>query len=609
MKKQLYYIGITLALMSCHTTLKAQVEQTIVVSEYNGQNEKTPLPEVSVSVLNAGAAASDQNGQAVLRFRTLHAGDQVSIRRIEKAGYEIFNSMALEQWTISPQRPFQIILCRSDKFKALRDQYSRVASDSYAKQYKAEMNRLAQERKKTKMLEETYQQKLLDIENQYQQQLEDLENYVDQFARIDLSELNSQQQELINLVKEGKIDKAIQKYESQDYQSQYKKQCEDIAKIDRAQAQLAIVEAKKRSEREKVFQSINRQIATYRLAGGRENFNKVNALMKSVADADTTQLEAVWAYAHHALNQRMLSECEKYFNIYVRACEKDSALQANAWSMLGEGYMLQHDFTKAEEALTTALSIREEMYQKEPDRFAYAMVSIQKLVTVLYTFLEDTKKAAPVLNKAIPICEKLYAEEPETYQNELSYLYSNQGVALCLGGDYEHAKAAATKACDLARPLNKNTSESATPIIVALNKLAEICYISEKWEDLVTTTKEHNEICETLYKQNPDEMVEYLQCGYINLAEAYLHLKEYENCETNLKKAENYQKEMAEKDGQSHDYDKVNLYDIAVKLYHALGNTEKKNYYLEAARTAFQQLAPEEKEMLQELMNSLEALK
>lgn len=609
MKKQLYYIGITLALMSCHTTLKAQVEQTIVVSEYNGQNEKTPLPEVSVSVLNAGAAASDQNGQAVLRFRTLHAGDQVSIRRIEKAGYEIFNSMALEQWTISPQRPFQIILCRSDKFKALRDQYSRVASDSYAKQYKAEMNRLAQERKKTKMLEETYQQRLLDIENQYQQQLEDLENYVDQFARIDISELNSQQQELINLVKEGKIDKAIQKYESQDYQSQYKKQCEDIAKIDRAQAQLAIVEAKKRSEREKVFQSINRQIATYRLAGGRENFNKVNALMKSVADADTTQLEAVWAYAHHALNQRMISECEKYFNIYVRACEKDPALQANAWSMLGQGYMLQHEISKAEEALTKALAICEELYQKEPERFAYSMASIQMFVSVLYTYLENVEKAAPVLNKAIPICEKLYAEEPEAYQADLSYLYSNQGTILCLEGDYVSAKKAATKACELVRPLNKNTYETAVPIFTALNKLSEINYRAEKWEDLITCTIEYNEICETLYKQNPDEMRTYLQCGHSNLAEAYLHLKDYDNCEKSMKHSEELLNEMIEKEGQSHDYDKVNLYDIAVKLYHALGNTEKKNYYLEAARTAFQQLAPEEKEMLQELMNSLEALK
>ncbi|MBO6011971.1 MAG: hypothetical protein J6P82_00440, partial [Bacteroidales bacterium] len=195
--------------LASFAALSAQVEQTVIVQEYNESSKKTPLSQVGVTVMNAGAAISDENGQATLRFRTLHAGDKVTIRRIEKAGYEIFNSQAIEQWTISPQQPFRIVLCRSDRFKALRDEYNRVASDSYARQYKAEQARLAEERKRTNMLEETYKQKLLDLENQYQQQLEDLDNYVDQFARIDLSELSIRQAKLIRMVKEGKIDEAI----------------------------------------------------------------------------------------------------------------------------------------------------------------------------------------------------------------------------------------------------------------------------------------------------------------------------------------------------------------------------------------------------------------
>ena len=176
MKKVLFTTGLILAsaLSTGLSSLYAQTEQQVVVSEYKGKEQKTPLSGVSVTVLNAATSVSDQNGVAALRFRTMHPGDRVSVRRVVKNGYEIFNTQAVEQWNISPNHPFQLILCQSNQLHELRSQYSRVASDSYARQYKAEQARLASEKKKTNMLEEVYQQKLLDLENQYQQQLEDL---------------------------------------------------------------------------------------------------------------------------------------------------------------------------------------------------------------------------------------------------------------------------------------------------------------------------------------------------------------------------------------------------------------------------------------------------
>lgn len=608
MKKHLYILGTMLTLLAGSTNMQAQVEQSIVVSEYNGKSEKTPLSEVSVTVLNAGAAMSDQQGMATLRFRTLHAGDKVSVRRIEKAGYEVFNSMATEQWTVSPQRPFQIVLCRSDKFKALRDQYSRVASDSYAKQYKAEMARLASERKKTKMLEETYQQKLLDLENQYQQQLEDLENYVDQFARIDLSELNAQQQELIDLVQAGKIDEAIQKYESADYQAQYQKQSEEIAKIDRTQAQLAVIEAQKRSEREKVFQTISRQIATYRLAGGRENFNKVNNLMKAVADADTTNLEAVFSYAEHAMHQNMIEDCEKYFSIYIRGCEDNPYLLASAWYMLGQGYMVQLMYDKAENAYTNAMFIQQKLSKEEPERHSILALVLPQRLAKLYLWIGKNKEAVELLENAIPLCEKVYQDEPEAYSNQLADLYSAYSLGLIYEEKPESAKETAQKACELAKKGYQNTAETATDLTASLNQLAQILYLTKQWNEFITTCREMAEIDETFYKQNPQKFLPALQSDYNNLADGYLHLQDYTNCESNLQKSEQLLNEMIEGDKQSHAYDKFNLYDIAVRLYHALGNAEKKESYQKMAREAFEQMVPEEKEMSKEMMDELNTL-
>jgi hypothetical protein len=610
MKKVLFTTGLILAsaLSAGLSSLYAQTEQQVVVSEYKGKEQKTPLSGVSVTVLNAATSVSDQNGVAALRFRTMHPGDRVSVRRVVKNGYEIFNTQAVEQWNISPNHPFQLILCQSNQLHELRSQYSRVASDSYARQYKAEQARLASEKKKTNMLEEVYQQKLLDLENQYQQQLEDLENYVDQFARIDLSELNAKQQELIDLVKKGEIDKAIQKYESDDYQGQYRKQCEEIAKIDKAQAQLTVAEAQKRSERDKIYQTINRQIATYRLAGGRENFNKVTALLKSVADADTTQLEAVFAYARHALNQHLDEECEKYFNIYIRACQDKPAYLSSAWWMLGQSYLTQHALKEAEVAFDKALTIRQEMAKQEPDRFADALLEVQNSLVNLYLWTGKYDEAYTILQDAIPVCEKLSKEEQQYYLPPLSTLYGYLGISQYAKGETDKALSTIGKAIEVARPLFNNTEESAVPLLLALQRKGQIAYMTSQWNELVEIQKELVAIGETLYKQNPEKQINNLQGYYNNLAEAYLHLQDYNSCQTALTRSEELLKERIAKKPEGQHYAAFNLYDIAVHLYAALGNTEKKNFYLEAAKTAYSKMQPEEQEQNKGLMEALQKM-
>jgi hypothetical protein len=610
MKKVLFTTGLILAsaLSAGLSSLYAQTEQQVVVSEYKGKEQKTPLSGVSVTVLNAATSVSDQNGVAALRFRTMHPGDRVSVRRVVKNGYEIFNTQAVEQWNISPNHPFQLILCQTEQLHELRSQYSRVASDSYARQYKAEQARLASEKKKTNMLEEVYRQKLLDLENQYQQQLEDLENYVDQFARIDLSELNAKQQELIDLVKKGEIDKAIQKYESDDYQGQYRKQCEEIAKIDKAQAQLTVAEAQKRSERDKIYQTINRQIATYRLAGGRENFNKVTALLKSVADADTTQLEAVFAYAQHALNQHLDEECEKYFNIYIRACQDKPAYLSSAWWMLGQSYLTQHALKEAEVAFDKALTIRQEMAKQEPDRFADALLEVQNSLVNLYLWTGKYDEAYTILQDAIPVCEKLSKEEPQYYLPPLSTLYGYLGISQYAKGETDKALSTIGKAIEVARPLFNNTEESAVPLLLALQRKGQIAYMTSQWNELVEIQKELVAIGETLYKQNPEKQVNNLQGYYNNLAEAYLHLQDYNSCQTALTRSEELLKERIAKKPEGQHYAAFNLYDIAVHLYAALGNTEKKNFYLDAAKAAYSKMQPEEQEQNKGLMEALQKM-
>ncbi|MBR0036882.1 MAG: hypothetical protein IJP70_04500 [Bacteroidales bacterium] len=219
----------------------AQSTQQVQILEYNGKEAKTPIQGVGLTVANAGAALSDAQGVLTLNFRTNKAGDPVVIRRIEKAGYEVFNREAVEQWTVAPNVPFLLVLCRSDRFRQLCDQYSQIASESYGRQLQKDKARLAAERKAGKLKEKEYQDELLKVQDEYEQQLENLDLYVEKFARFDLSELSDQERQIIALVQEGKIDEAITRYEQMDLLGQYVTQSKEIRQISNAQDSLTAV--------------------------------------------------------------------------------------------------------------------------------------------------------------------------------------------------------------------------------------------------------------------------------------------------------------------------------------------------------------------------------
>ena len=66
-----------------------------------------------------------------------------------------------------------------------------------------------------KLKQAEYDKQLDALEEKYEAQMQTLDTYVDKFARIDLSELDEAEAQIIALVQEGKIDEAIARYEEQ----------------------------------------------------------------------------------------------------------------------------------------------------------------------------------------------------------------------------------------------------------------------------------------------------------------------------------------------------------------------------------------------------------
>ena len=87
---------MTIAANFAICSVSAQTEQVGFVKEYNGEDEKTPIAGVELTIKNAASTVSDANGMFVLEFKTMRPGQRVDVSNIIKEGYEIFNLSALE---------------------------------------------------------------------------------------------------------------------------------------------------------------------------------------------------------------------------------------------------------------------------------------------------------------------------------------------------------------------------------------------------------------------------------------------------------------------------------------------------------------------------------
>lgn len=278
MIRQFFSLFLIIQVICC-CSLYAQSVQQVQVLEYNGREQKTPLVGVSLTVQNAGSTMSDAHGAITLQFRSLKAGEPVQIRRIDLAGYELFNKEAVDTWTISPQRTFQLVLCKSDRFKALCDQYNAAASASYERQLKRDKQKLEDLKREGKLKTEEYATQAAALESQYNEQLDKLENYVERFARIDLSEISEQEQQIIALVEQGDIDEAIRQYEAMDLLGKYAQQSDEISALRKGQLQLDALRGEKVEARDSLKTVLNQQIKLYEQQGEMQKADSLSGII------------------------------------------------------------------------------------------------------------------------------------------------------------------------------------------------------------------------------------------------------------------------------------------------------------------------------------------
>lgn len=451
--------GIVVLLLTMTLSAWAQATQPCIVKQYNQKQPKTPLAGVEVMASNAGSTVSATDGSLTLSFRTLKPGDKVNLISAKKAGYEIFNTEAVAQWNISRNSaPFTLVLVKSEYMAQLKGNLTQSSTESYKAKYEKAVRDLERQKKEGKLKEDEYNRRYDELDASYQEQLKNLDNYIDQFARIDLSEVSAEEQRILDMVQEGKIEEAVKAYEELDITGKLRQARENKKALSEAKSKIEEEEKLQNQAIEELKAKQEREIATLKLAGGKDNYDKIAQLLKDNAMADTTDFEAVFKYAQFAYNQKDFNEAERFFKICHNHCHTDSstklvlignfykdiqkyseaeALYLSAleraredsdlvWedvamNNLGLLYYVTRKFDQAETYYLACLNYSTKMLEQETNTENIAsLASIQSNLGYLYTSKADSVKAENYLFSALKNYELACSQNPSKYRSELA---------------------------------------------------------------------------------------------------------------------------------------------------------------------------------------------
>lgn len=575
--------GIVCMLMLLSRLALAQSTQPLEILQYHGMDAKTPLEGVAVSAVGASSSMSDAQGMLTLTFRSLKAGDQIQFRRIDMAGYEVMNTEAIEAARIARQSAsdptasmLHIVMAQRQLLRQLRDGYRSVAVKRYEKQLKEAEEEAERLREAGKLAETEYNERMDQLEEEYETKLSQLETYIEKFARIDLSDLDADEQQIIQLVQQGAFDEALARYDQQDLANRLRQSRDDQAKLIEASQQIAAAEQRKAQENLRLRQSIDRQVTLLRMAGGEENLQKVYRILHETFLADTTYTEARRDYAISLYDQGRQEEADLLLKAGIASDATDYDrgfmmldLMDTYWQRLdyatGLHYAQQADsillplkethYTVLTRALPAFSSIYLRSYmqnddfaacqkvidrarqQWSPDTLSYnSLLSYTELtrdIAEYYSRTGDMAQSAAYLDDALRLGELSYEKFP--VYNSLYDAYAEASSSYAMAGEQVKASEAARRSMELiGERLAKASTKKFFPIFAYdLYVMADALGMIENYAlcDSLLTLEQRHQLFATLDQNYPDVYNVYQGCFMLTCVGAKLQANDLDAAE------------------------------------------------------------------------------
>lgn len=530
MKKIFLIISITLSCVF-GTVVSAQTVQSGTVSEYKEELKKRPLGGVELLISNAPTTVSDKGGKFSLQFQTLRPGQKVNIRRIEKSGYEIFNKDALGQWNINPDEPFVILMVRSDRFKEIKDNYNRVSSKSYEEQYLKEKERLQKEHEDGKLTIDQLRSEIVNLQEEYDRQLLNLDNYIDRFARIDLSALSKNELEIIELVQNGEIDKAIQKYDELNLINDYAQTIDDLSELQSANKAIQNQIAKTIRAKEALSAQLLNNISLLQLKGGRESFARIGQMYKELIAIDPTDIKTLNQYVSYCIDQNLMEDAIATLDT-ILSFELTHSQRIKSLIALSGVYITTLDYDSAQSTLSQALD-NLTLLESQPSSDSYEIDQYRSMIYdnlgISYQHLSEYRKAEELMLKAHDIRSSLYSIDKTNYAMEqLAKSKHNLANNYLRIKQFDEAVGFYDEAISLYAALTGVDEKYEGKYAETISDLATCYQYSLDFNNAESYYLNAISILQSLVSINPNRYNESICMAYSNLASLYIETHDYD---------------------------------------------------------------------------------
>lgn len=497
---------------------------------------------------------------------------------------------------------------QSDLFYVVLDDENQHQADVNASIRKVRKTLTEQLLKREEEIENLKAQNLL-TEKEYQDRLQELydnqskaeqlvKKMAELYVSIDYDQLDKYDQQIQMYIEEGNLQKADSmilgkgdiEQRVADYYNSVKANENERLELNKREAQLEKSELGVKKKYEELSQDLYRRYEIFM-----QQFQQDSALkyLKIRADLDTTNLIAVWNYAHLCSEQKKYSDCEKYYLICLRGYMsmneqvQISYIQHN----LGSLYENTRNFVAAENHYLKALEIKNALFKKNPEKYRDDIAITQNSLGVLYWRLHNYSKSEKFYKLALDNREKLFKLNPKDYRISLADTQNNLGILYRAIKDYANSEKFYILSIKNKEQLfNQNKDVYRDDLASSQNNLAIFYYTihdylnSEKYFILALNNYD------SLYIQNQNAYLEDLAMVQSNIGSLYQETQRYDESENFLKLAlSNYEKLYIKNSNAYRDYLAATQHSIAI-LYLNLLDYKKSELYCLSALDNFEQL-------------------
>lgn len=432
------YILTIIFSMVISFTISGQGVQKGIVLEYNGPAANKPLAGVEIRIKKANSTVSDKDGKFTLRFNNLNSGDRVEVLSLEKKGYELFNKSELEQWNINPNITHLIVM----RNIAERKKEEEVLYSNINRQRAKTAAKIKQLTAENRSKDDTIRM----LRDSIDQLPGRLDGFIDYIIRIDLSALAQDEQELMQLVRMGKIQEAISGYENRNYVDHYIKETallDNLQKKDNPHSELL---AKKNKLVKALSKAISNEINLLQLVGGEENIKKINLIYNFILANDPTDVTFLMQHGVF-LNEYVLAHdaALKEFHKVLKT-EIDTYTKGITLKHIGKVYYDMRDYRSAVNYFKEAM----ESLRSSDGNYYMDKAQILSNMGEAYRAMHDNENSYKALSEA----GALYEAMP--YYRDINYasFMNNFGGWHDTNGQYDKAVEYYNKAKEQLNPLS-----------------------------------------------------------------------------------------------------------------------------------------------------------